>query len=190
MFPSVDRSSPAELPRVLRIMPNGVFLRVGLAGSIALATVLGWLARDPHPLLAAALCWIGLGACVLGAAVCAVRLLLQLPVIEASELGIAIWFHGPFRRPFFAPWSRVRAVVLTQVRAANAAAGAGRDALGIELVQDNQFRLPERRGSDEMPVDGAARADLAWSSRFIGGNLRRWVQLLQRAKSAYTDPAG
>ena len=112
------------------------------------------------------------------------RLLIQLPIIEASELGIAVWLHGPYHRPVFVPWSHVRAVLLTQVRRADAPAGAApRDALGIELNHPDRFRALPRPANDEVPVDSAAHADLAWSSRSISGDLRRWVELLQAIRS-------
>jgi hypothetical protein len=127
--------------------------------------------------------------CALTAIGCGLRLVAQLPIIEASELGIAIWFHGPYRRPFFVPWSRVRAVVLTRVRPANSADRASvRNALGIELIADNHFPGPPQSAGREVPIDGAARADLAWSSRSIGGDVRRWARLLQQMKPAYADP--
>jgi hypothetical protein len=119
----------------------------------------------------------------------ALWLLIRLPIIEATELGIAIWFHGPYRQPFFVPWRRVRAVVLTrtQVRPADSHSRAGvRNALGIELIELDQPPLPPA-ARRETPVDGAPAADLAWSSRSIGGDVRRWARLLQQMRLAYSD---
>jgi len=166
-------------------------LRAGLAAGVALTAVFVWFAGHARGELPRPVTWIAIGLSALVAIGSGVRLLLQLPIIEASELGIAVWFHGPYRRPFFAPWNRVRAIVLTRVRTADHATGAAlRDALGIELIQDDQFHLPQGSSNDEIPVEGAPRADLAWSRRCVSGNLRHWVDLLQRMKSACAEPAG
>jgi len=184
MVQLLHQSKPSDLPRAVRIMPSRSALWAGLAAGLASAVVFGWLARAPLGQLPIALCWIAFGLSALTATGCAWRRLMQLPIIEASELGIAVWPHGPYRRPFFAPWSRVRAVSLTQVRSAAAApSAAARDALGIELDHDGESRPLPRSANDELPVDGAARADLVWSSRSISGDLRRWVELLQQMKS-------
>jgi hypothetical protein len=167
-------------------MPSRFILRAGMAASLTSTLAFFWLARSTHGWLPAPLCWTAFGLSALAAIGCALRLLLQLPLIEASEFGIAIWLHGPYRRPFFAPWSRVRAVRLTHVRSASGV--AARDALGIELNRDDRFPLPARSASDEVPVDDAAQADLAWSSRSISGDLRRWEAVLQQMRSAYGPP--
>ena len=170
-------------------MPRGgtgwAQLLMGLAAVSALAWVLGG-ARSP---LRQPLAWAMLALTVALAVLVAVRALLRLPIIEASELGIAIWLHGPYRSPFFAPWKRVRAIVLTQARSTAAGARAAtREALGIELIQDDQFHLPPYLRRPEVVV-GAPRADLVWSSASIRGDPRRWVELLERMKGASTEPA-
>ena len=167
-------------------MPSRFVLRVGLAASLTSTFAFFWLARGTHGWLPAPLYWTAFGLSALAAIGCALRPLLQLPLIEASEVGIAVWLHGPYRRPFFAPWSRVRAIRLTRVRSAGGV--AARDALGIELNHDDRFPLPARSARDELPVEGAAHADLAWSSRSISGDLRRWEAVLRRMKSAYAEP--
>jgi hypothetical protein len=190
MHPLPDRSKPPHLPRAVRILPRRSSLRAGLAAAVALTAIFGWFAGQAHGPLPRPLAWIAIGLSALVAIGSAVRLVVQLPIIEASELGIAIWFHGPYRRPFFAPWSRVRAIVLTRARAADDAPGSVmRDALGIELTQDDRFQLPQHCPNDEVPVEGALRADLVWSSRSVSGSPRRWVELLQQMKSAYAEPA-
>jgi hypothetical protein len=164
-------------------MPSRLPLWAGFVGGVASTAIFGWLAHEPHRELAFAPIWFLMAVSILIALGSGLRLLLQLPIIEASELGIAVWLYGPYRRPFFAPWSHVRAVVVTQVRGAKAArASAPRDALGIELVQGDRVRLPRSPVNDELPIDGAAPADLAWSRRLISGNIRRWVDLLQTMK--------
>jgi len=179
---------PADLPRTVRIMPSRTALWAGLATGIASMLVCGWLARDPQHALPIAVVWIVGGLAALVAIGSAVRLLLQLPIIEASEVGLAVWLYGPYRRPFFAPWGRIRAVALTRVHPVHAAHSARtRDALGIELNHDGPTGLPTAAMSTERPIDGAARADLAWSSRSISGNLTRWVALLQAMKKAYEE---
>jgi hypothetical protein len=183
MQPPLD---PVELPLSVRIMPSRSFLRVGLAAGVALMLLSGWLADAPGGGLM--LVWFALGLGTLAALASGLRLLLQLPVIEASELGIAVWLYGPYRSPFFAPWSRVRAVALTQVSRPDAGArAAARDALGIELNRDGSTDLPRLVPDGERPINGAARADLAWSNRSINGDLRRWVALLQAMKKAYEN---
>jgi len=152
MHQFLDRSKPAPLPRAVRIFPRRRSLRTGLAAGVALTAVFVWFAGHARGELPRPLAWIAIGLSALVAIGSAVRLLLQLPIIEASELGIAIWFHGPYRRPFFAPWNRVRAIVLTRVRTVDHATGAAlRDALGIELIQDHRFQstpgVLERRDS-------------------------------------------
>jgi hypothetical protein len=158
----------------------------GVGVGVASAIGLGWLAAQPSARL---LCWVVIGVALVVALASAVRLLLQLPIIEASELGIAVWFHGPYRRPFFAPWKRVRAVVLTRVRAMDAPRAGVRDALGIELDRDERSPLPIPGPGADAPIEGAARADIVWSRRLIAGDLRRWVEVLQQMKQAYTAPS-
>lgn len=175
---------PEHLPRAVRIMPRRSALWAALATGVVATAVFGWLARTPDGQLSIALCWIASGLSALTAIGFGLRLLLQLPIIEASELGIAIWLHGPYRRPFFAPWSHVKAIALTRVRSADAPAGAAaRDALGIELNHERDFQPLQRAANDELLVEGAARADLAWSNHSISGDLQRWVELLQQMKS-------
>ncbi len=185
------QTSLPDLPRSVRIPPNRSMLRLGLvAGLVGLAILAahGWLASNPRGLADTAATWAGLASFALIGVGCAFRLAAGLPIIEASELGIAIWFHGPYRRAFFAPWSRVRAVVLIQVAHSRRWGGAGRcDALGIQFVQDDQFHIPDFRDAAHAPLRDPPRADLAWSSRAIGGDLREWVKRLQQLKSAYTD---
>ena len=176
-----------DLPRALRILPNRRALQLGLGAGLMLCSALmlhGPPAAGP-PELAPAGYWSALAAGAIAAIGCAARLLVQLPVIEASELGIAVWLEGPYRRPFFAPWRRVRSIVLTRVGPAG-----GRDALGIELDQDDSFHLPAAARSRPGPASGAARADLAWSSRSISGDPHRWVELLRRMKAAYVESSG
>lgn len=183
MQPSLD---PIDLPLSVRIMPSRSFLRAALVAGLVLMLLFGWLAGTLGRGLM--LIWFALGLGTLAALASGLRLLLQLPIIEASELGIAVWLHGPYRSPFFAPWSRVHAVTLTQVGRPDAGAGAAaRDALGIELNRDGSTDLPHPVPDGERPIDGAARADLAWSNRSINGDLRRWVELLQAMKKAYED---
>lgn len=182
-------SKPADLPLSVRIMPNRSAPQVALAASIAACVaallLFEWFTHNRHQASAIAIFWIVFALGAVTAIGAAIRLLLQLPIIEASELGIAVWLYGPYRRPFFAPWSRVREVGLTQVRSADAAPGSSpRNALGIELNCDGGFDLPRSAGR-EVTVDDAARADLAWSNRSISGDLLRWVALLQAMKSAY-----
>jgi hypothetical protein len=187
-------STPIDLPRSVRILPNRVTLRLGCATGVAFFAIFmlrGSPASNPHWPISMTSYWFAVAFFGVTALWCGFRILVQLPIIEASELGIAIWFHGPYRRPFFAPWNRVHAVVLTQVRSAHPAIGpARRNALGIELVQDDQFRLPPSAAGADTPVSGAAKADLAWSGRTISGDPRQWVALLQRMKSVYTETVG
>jgi hypothetical protein len=181
-----DDSRPADLPYSVRIMPNRSTLWLGCAASLGLALflLLGSPASSPNGSISTIGFWSVIGLLLSAAFWCGFRLLVQLPIIEASELGIAIWFDGPYRRPFFAPWDRVRGVVLTRVRSA---LPARREALGIELVQDDLFSPPPIIAGAELPAADAVRADLAWSGRAISGNVRRWVTLLQRMKVAYAE---
>jgi hypothetical protein len=176
-----------DVPLAVRIMPRRSVLWAGLGAGLASAAFFGWLAHASAGRLPIGLCWIAFGLCALIAIRSGLRLLIQLPLIEVSEVGIAVWLHGPYRRPFFVPWSRVRAVALTQVRSADAApAAAPRNALGIELHPDD--RPPQRPANTELPIDGAPRADLTWSSRSISGDPRHWVEQLQRMQSIYAEP--
>jgi hypothetical protein len=166
-------------------MPRGGAGWAQLLMGLAAVSALAWAWGGPRQRLA----WAMLALTVALAVLVAVRALLRLPIIEASELGIAIWLHGPYRSPFFAPWKRVRAIVLTQARSTAAGARAAtREALGIELIQDDQFHLPPYLRRPEVVV-GAPRADLVWSSASIRGDPRRWVELLERMKGAGTEPA-
>ena len=136
-----DPSAPGELPLTVRILPGRSASWAGLGGGLALAAILLWCARLSDGRASAA--WTGIALVVLLLSVIGpgLRLLLQLPLIEASELGIAIWIHGAYRRPFFVPWKHVQAIVLTRVRAPHDGAGAsGRDALGIVLDQEARAR--------------------------------------------------
>jgi hypothetical protein len=157
-----------------------------LIGLGAVSTVV-WAWQDPRSALGHTLLWVMLGFNAGLALLLGLRVLVQLPLIEASELGIAIWLNGPYRRPFFAPWSRVRAIVLTQARGPGVG-GAVRDALGIELIQDSQLCLPADLPRAETAA-GAEPVDLVWSRARIRGNPVRWVELLSRMKAAGTDPA-
>lgn len=177
-----------DLPRAVRILPSRFALRAGLAAGLILCSGLVLHGVPPagrDPGLALIGYWAGLVAGAGAAIGCAVRLVLQLPVIEASELGIAVWLEGPYRRPFFAPWSHVRSIVLTRVRPGGAAAC---DALGIELDQDDRVRLPPAASGRPAPEAGAAPADLAWPARSIHGDPHRWVEVLERMKAAYGGP--
>ncbi len=157
--------------------------------ALALLILHGWPAPEPRGTMVTAAYLAGLALFALLAIGCAFRLVAVLPIIEASELGIAIWFHGPYRRPFFAPWNRVRAIVLTQVARPPGATRTGRrEALGIEFVQDDQFRIPDLRNRPRTREQGAPQATLAWSDRAIGGDLREWVELLQKMRSTYGEP--
>jgi len=176
-----------HVPLAVRIMPRRSVLWAGLGASLALAALLGWLAHASEGHLVIALCWIGFAVCALIAIRSGLRLLIQLPLIEVSELGIAVWLGGPYHRPFFAPWRRVRAIALTRVRTADGPPGAApREALGIELIPDD--RPLQRPRNSELPIDGAPRADLAWSRRAISGDPRHWVEQLQRMQSIYAEP--
>jgi len=151
-------------------------------------TLLLSLAGRPDGEPWALLWWLALGLCASCAIVSALRLLLQLPLIEASEFGIAVWLHGPYRRPFFAPWSRVRSIALTQARRMDAGPDASAlDALGIELDCDDRFRPPPQLAGVEVPIGGAVHADLAWSRRSICGDARHWVELLRQMKLSHSE---
>ena len=175
------------LPLAVRIMPPRTGLWATLWAGVS-TTLLLSLAGRPTGEPLKAIWWLAVSlaaACSIGSAL---RLLLQLPVIEASEFGIAVWLHGPYRRPFFAPWSRVRAIALTQARRADAAPGAGAlDAVGIELECDDRFTPPPRLADGEIPIAGAARADLVWSKRSICGDARYWVDLLRQMKLSHSE---
>jgi hypothetical protein len=186
-----DRSDPAGLPYSVRVMPRRSTLWLGLAAGLGLGLAMflshGSPVSNPHRSVSTIGFWSAVAILLAAAFWCGFRLLAQLPIIEASELGIAIWLDGPYRRPFFAPWDRVRAVVLTRVRSAFP---ASREALGIELVQDDLFRLPRVPAGADVPASDAERADLAWSNRAISGDVRRWVALLQRMKVASAEGDG
>jgi hypothetical protein len=190
MDPRIAQASRPHLPRLVRIGPNRSMLWLGLvAGLAALAilTLRGPSGSAAGGLGVAAAKWGALALFGLIAIRCAFRLVAGLPIIEASEFGIAIWFHGPYHRPFFAPWNRVQDIVLTEVARSRRTTGAGRcNALGIALIEDDQFRIPDFPGDACAPVRDAPRASLAWSSRTIGGDPRKWVELLEQMKSVYT----
>jgi hypothetical protein len=175
------------LPKAVRILPNRLALRLGLGAGLTLCSAL-MIEGPPTGGRDAALALIGYwSAFAVGALAAigyAVGLVVQLPVIEASELGLAVWLEGPYRRPFFAPWSRVRSIMLTRM---GPAGGSGaRDALAIELDPEDRLRLPAAARSR---AAGAAPADLCWSRRAISGDPRRWVELLGRMKAAYAEEA-
>ena len=182
---------PQDLPLSVRIPRNRTMLRLGLSAALTALAVLvvqAWPGSNPRVPVSVSAFWAAFALFALIGAACAFRLVASLPVIEASELGIAIWLRGPYFRPFFAPWSRVRAVVLTTVARWPRAGARHRTALGIVLIQDDGFRIPDFRHSAQAPALDAPHADLAWSSRAIGGDLSHWVDLLQRMKAADTQP--
>jgi hypothetical protein len=188
MNPSQDPPKPSDLPWAVRIMPTRNTWWGSVLIGLGIVSVLLWAWHDPRSPLGRELFWATLGLNVATAILLAGRALLQLPMIEASELGIAIWLYGPYRRPFFAPWKRVRTIVLTQARGARRPRAPMRPALGIGLVQDSQFHLPPNLRCAETAA-GAEPADLVWSSARIRGDPRRWVELLQRMKHACTQAA-
>jgi len=190
MHPNPVRQRPSDLPWSVRIMPSGGAGWAKVLIGLGAVSTLAWAWHGSRSPLGQELFWATLWLTVGLAILFAVRALLALPIIEASELGIAIWLYGPYRRPFFAPWKRVRAIVLTQARSTTAGARATvRDALGIELIQDDQFHLPSNLSRAEVRA-GEAPADLVWSSASIRGDPRRWVELLERMKVAGTEAAG
>ena len=169
------------LPPSIRILPNRVRLRVGLAAGLGLAVALGsfptWVpgAAWKH--------WAAASVCLAIAVWCAVEMFVQLPIIEASELGVAIWFHGPYKRPFFVPWSRVSQVGLTQVTRSRGPLRRQVDALAIVIIEDGEFRIPAIPRMANAPVRGSRPAELAWSARELDGSPRRWAALMQAMKS-------
>ncbi len=175
----------SPLPLSVRIHPNRARLRAGALAGLTLAVLVALPGAPIAGLIGAdtpALKALLVVAALLLAAGCGFRLIAMLPIIEASELGIAIWFHGPYRRPFFAPWSRVRAIVLTEVLSAR---GARQSALGLDFVKDTEFPAPPPAAGARAPAPRAAHADLAWPARSLSGDARQWVALLQKMQSAH-----
>jgi hypothetical protein len=176
------------LPLVVRILPGRRHLRTGLAFGLSLAALfsglLAWM-PDAARALPRALHWAGVGAGLGIAATCVVKLVAQLPVIEVSELGIAIWFLGPYRGPFFAPWSRVSSVGLTRVECPGPLGRRPVDALAIRIVEDGGFRFPALPADLTVPIRGAPGAELAWPDGAIAGRLQTWVTLMKSLKSAH-----
>lgn len=181
-----DSSTAGNLPLSLRIFPPRAALWWGLSASFGLSLVFLAVA----PAASAGRSWALVAAACAGL-FCGWRLLVQLPLIEASEYGIAIWFHGPYRNPYFTPWSRVRCVVLTRSAPSGAALeGRGRQALGVQLQADARLAAPPLGPQAEVAVAGAPGADLAWSSRSIAGKPAAWVALLQQMHRVYGAAAG
>ena len=175
-----------ELPRAIRILPTRLVPRAGIGAGLSLCSGLALYGPPPagDAKLALIAYWAAIAAGAITAIGCAVRLVLQLPVIEASELGIAVWLQGPYHRPFFAPWSRVRSIVLTRTGPDGTLGG---DSLGIELAPDDRAQLPSVAAAHGAPAGAVTR--LAWSTHAISGDARRWVELLGRMKKAYDEPA-
>jgi hypothetical protein len=176
-----------ELPLRLRILPGRRPLQAGLALGLALAVLcLGLRVAAPaapwaRPLVAH---WAGALAGLAIAAGCAIRMFIQLPVIEVTELGIAIWLRDPLAGPFFIPWRRVRSVALTRVRRPGLGGGSV-EALAIRIIEDAAFRFPALAPERATPVRGSEPSELAWPAGSLAGRLPSWVRMMQALRAAH-----
>jgi hypothetical protein len=168
-------------PLVIRVMPSRRWPRVGVACGIGLALLAVALRGVTPPTASIAL--FGIGALLAVAA--AARMIAQLPIIEVTELGIALWLQGPYRRPFFAPWGRVRSIGLVRIASQRSAR-----ALSIEFVEDGAFRVPQPPAGAHAPVRGADPVTLSWPSDAIDGTATTWVRRMSAMRGAEleTDP--
>jgi hypothetical protein len=130
-------------PPRLRVYANRRWLRIGvalgLAGSAGFALAAQWLFALAAALLAL---W------------CGVLWFARLPLLEFSEFGACLFLNGPYRRPFFAPWTRVGAV--------------GRE---------------RRAGGDSLVLDLTDGDPLHWPARALDGNLERMLHEIAKLRA-------
>lgn len=112
-------------PPRLRVYESRRALRAGVA--LGLAATIGFASRAM---------WIAAPAAALLALGCGLLWFVRLPVLEFSEFGASVFLNGPFRRPLFAPWPRVRAVQRERD------AGSG-EVLVIEFEGAEPMRWPQ-----------------------------------------------
>jgi len=117
---------------------------------------------------------------------CAFQWVARLPAIEFSELGVCAWLHGPYRRPFFVPWNRVRAA-----RRGSATPGANAstviraaDALCLQIAEDDEFRIPAIAAGARMPVRGAGPSELAWPQRMLDDPIDSLLDSIARIRAS------
>jgi hypothetical protein len=155
-------------PLVIRILPNRRRLRLGTLGGLALSAAslvlrFGGFAATPASTAIALPLGIA-GVCL--AAVCAARMLLQLPIIEVTELGVAAWLQGPYRHPFFMPWSRIRSISgrsRSNMASGAASRAAERLVAAIELDADS-------------PAHRTGGNALTWPAAAIDGAAAHWAE--------------
>jgi hypothetical protein len=177
------------MPLRLRIRPGRRHLWAGVAFGLALAALsLGLRIAMPAWTRPPAVQWAGTLAGLAIAGACALRMFLQLPVIEVTELGIAIWFFSPLSGPFFIPWRRVRSVALTRV-ARTGRAGGSVEALAIRIAEDATFHFPPLPADRKAPVRGREPSELAWPAGTLAGRLPDWIETMQALRAAHDTQA-
>jgi hypothetical protein len=181
-------------PPRLRVYASRTRLRVGLAAGVAAAV--GPLAA-PHLLSALGpelgalapapgLRWIGVLAGLFLVVRCAYQWVARLPVIEFSELGVCAWLHGPYHRPFFVPWKRVKAAHRGSTLPGTDAGTVIRahDALCLQIEEDDGLRIPPIAAGTRMPVRGAGPSELAWPERLLDERIDALIESIAAIRAS------
>ncbi len=109
------------------------------------------------------------------------QLFWPVPLIEVTRRGVRVRIGSPVRRSglFFVPWARVRAVMFTQTVASR---GGREDALGIQIDQDDRFRLPEVRWNSSHAAPDAQECDVVFAASMISGDVRECVRKIEEQR--------
>jgi hypothetical protein len=179
-------------PPRLRVYASRARLRFGLAagtmavvGPLAAPHLLAVLAPGHHA-PAPALRWIGVLAGLFLVLRCVYQWVARLPVIEFSELGVCVWMHGPYHRPFFVPWNRIRAAhrgsTLEDASAGTLIRDA--DALCLQIDEDDRVRIPDIAAGARMPVRGAGPSELAWPERLLDDRIEPLLEAIAAIRAS------
>ncbi len=174
-----------QAPVVERVMANQFTLILGLIAALVMGIV-GLLLtgivparRGPHPWLAWPL--LALSVVVLLAALR--QLLWPVALIEATTRGVRLKIRAPLSRRglFFVPWSHVQAAVLTQVATSR---GAREAALGLQIMQDKEIRLPSMRWNSAHAAPDAPNCNVVFAASVIKGDVVEWVRKIEGCRES------
>lgn len=111
------------------------------------------------------------------------QLLWPIPLVDVTCRGVRLRIGAPMHRSglFFIPWSRLRAVLLTQTMIKNAAGGR-ENALGFQIAQDQLFRLPKVRWNSSHAAPQAPKCEVVFAASMINGDVRECVRKIEERR--------